>query len=198
MDHLFARQDLFQCRLPKTFFPEEVVERYRPYLERMPNVITTSSKDTKIHDVINESIQSVSIPVMAYEPAEDIKNEGGVGKKKLWRSSIHPVDLFEPEFKITFTFLDGFINYWILLETLMHHYDYNNRDKFVQDIPVRILDGEGSVMFSTIFTQCLFKGLSEFELSYDKNTEEFSTFEATFAFNHLAMDFTPIVGSNTQ
>ena len=57
------------------------------------------------------------------------------------------------------------------------------------DIPVHMMDAEGIRLYSVLFHDCLFTGLKEFTLSYSEITPEFRTFEATFAFNEMKLDF---------
>ncbi len=78
-----------------------------------------------------------------------------------------------------------------MLDTLLYYYDYKNRDRFTESIPVRILDNEGNVMYTALFIDSLFTGLTEYQLSYSNLSQEFKTFDATFQYNSLKLEMLP-------
>jgi hypothetical protein len=188
----FSRGDLFRVVLPKVFIPKNIKEFYYPYVFRMPIMI----KD--ISDLINYSIQSITVPTFNYDPVQQKLNpnkqtkhkpEWHLAKNANWRSSINSKDLPDNTFTITFSLLDGYINYWILLSTYLYYYGFENKQTHTCDIPVRIVDSEGNVMFSVLYKDVLFTGLSEYQISYSDLVQEFKTFDCTFTFNEMEMKF---------
>jgi hypothetical protein len=180
------RNDLFKIELPRTFVPQDVKDRYTPYLFRMPTPVTD------VIDVINWSIQSITIPNFNFAPIEQVKPGNQLqakGTTRRWRNSMSPEMLIDRNFTITFQLLDGNINYWIMLETFFHWYSFENKKPFTLDIPLHIFDAEGLRMYSVQFHDVLFTGLNQFTLSYSEITPEFRTFECTFGFNELKIDF---------
>ena len=180
------RNDLFKVELPRIFIPEEIKKRYEPYIFRMPTPVTD------ISDLINYSIQSVSLPNFNYQPIEQVKpgyDERKRGTVRKFRQSLSQELLIDRTFTITFQLLDGNVNYWIMLETFFHYYNFNNENPYTFNIPIRIFDAEGFAMYSSTFQDCLFTGLNEFTMSYSEITPEFRTFECTFAFNTIEIDF---------
>lgn len=201
---LNARSDLFKVELPRNFIPKEVKDKYQEYVFRMPTMIND------VTDLINYTIQTVTIPSMSYSPVEQIKPEiknkfpgekvasNSLGtssteasRNRFWRTSQNVQELFSKEFQITFQLIDGHVNYWILLDTLLYYYDFKNRERFSTTIPIRILDTEGNIMFTAQFIDTLFLGLSEYELSYSDLTQEFKTFDASFQYNTLNLELFP-------
>ena len=183
---LSNRNDLFKIELPRIFVPISIKDRYKPYIFRMPIPI----KD--VMDLINYSIQSITIPNFNYNPIEQTKpgyTDVARGTVRKYRQALSPEMLIDRTFTITFQLLDGNVNYWIMLETFFHYYDFSNSEPFTFDVPVRIFDAEGNAMYSSIFKECLFTGLNQFTLSYSEITPEFRTFECTFAFNSIDLDF---------
>ncbi len=171
---LNARSDLFKVEFPRNFIPKSIKEKYEPYVFRMPTMINDVS------DLINYTIQTVTIPTMNYTPAEQMKPEGKnrfipedpnpnslgsssteAGRTRRWRSSTNIQEIFTKEFQVTFQLIDGHINYWIMLDTLLYYYNFQNKERFSESITVRILDAEGNVMFTALFVDCLFTGLTE-------------------------------------
>ena len=180
------RNDLFKIELPKIFIPVDIKERWHPYVFRMPTPI----KD--ISELVNYSIQSITIPNFNYTPVEQTRpgnQPQAKGTERKWRNSASHEMLIDRTFTITFQLLDGNINYRIMLETFFHYYDFKNPKPFTFDIPVHILDAEGNRMYSTIYHDCLFTGLNQFTLSYSEITPDFRTFECTFAFNEMKIDY---------
>ena len=97
------RNDLFKIELPRVFIPGEVKERYMPYINRMPTTI----KD--LSDIVNYSIQSISIPNFNYQPVEQVKpgNQAQAkGTTRRWRQSMSHEMLIDRNFTITFQLLD--------------------------------------------------------------------------------------------
>ncbi len=201
---LNARSDLFKVEFPRNFIPKSIKEKYEPYVFRMPTMINDVS------DLINYTIQTVTIPTMNYTPAEQMKPEGKnrfvpeepspnslgsstteAGRTRRWRSSQNIQEIFTKEFQVTFQLIDGHINYWIMLDTLLYYYNFQNKERFSESIPVRILDAEGNVMFTALFVDCLFTGLTEYQLSYSDLSQEFKTFDATFQYNTLNLELLP-------
>lgn len=201
---LNARSDLFKVEFPRTFIPKAIKDKYSQYVFRMPTMIND------VTDLVNYTIQTVTIPTMNYTPVEQVKpdvknrfNQGDnnpnslgtsstdAGRTRRWRSSQNYQEIFTKEFTVTFQLVDGHVNYWILLDTLLYYYDPTTKSRFTENIPVRILDAEGNVMFTALFIDCLFTGLTEYQLSYSDLSQEFKTFDATFQYNTLDLQLLP-------
>ena len=68
---LNARNNLFEFNFPKTFMPDEVSEKYKQYLNRIPgNVIEEPLA------FINYTIQSINIPGIGYDAVEQQQYPG--------------------------------------------------------------------------------------------------------------------------
>ena len=63
---LNARSDLFKIEFPRNFIPKSIREKYAPYIFNMPTMIND------VTDLINYTIQSVTIPTMNFTPVEQI------------------------------------------------------------------------------------------------------------------------------
>jgi hypothetical protein len=145
-----------------------------------------------VSDLVNYSIQSITIPNFNYTPVEQTKPgyyEQAKGTVRKFRQSLSPEMLIDRTFSVTFQLLDGNVNYWIMLETFFYYYDYSTANPYTFNLPVRIFDAEGFCMYSSTFVDVLFTGLNQFTMSYSEITPEFRTFEATFAFNSMQIDF---------
>tara|TARA_Y100000385_G_C13073234_1_gene630081 strand:- start:1077 stop:1652 length:576 start_codon:yes stop_codon:yes gene_type:complete len=187
---LDSRSDLFRVEIPKVFLPDFIKNKYSPYIHRMPTIISDAS------DLINASIQTVTVPAVSFDPVTQARSSiksnppnRRRGDNRTFRDSKDPNSLVEKTFTITFKLYDGFINYWILLEAFYYYYNPENFNTYTFDIPVRIHDSEGNLMYSIKYKDVLFTGMSQFELSYSDNIQQFKTFECNFTYNEFDFNF---------
>ena len=172
-----SRNNLFQFNFPKTFMPKEISKKYKTYLNRIPgNVIEEPI------DFINYTIQSINIPGMGFDPVEQAKYPG---RSIQWRDARPEQELFQKEATITFQLVDGFINYWMMLDILKHYYSFQNPQPFIEDLNVRMLDGERHSIVTARLSRVLMKSISDLSLSYASNVAEFTTFDLTIGYNEL-------------
>lgn len=175
---LSSRNNLFIFNFPNSFVPEKITERYRPYLNRIPGNIITEPKS-----FLDYSVQGVNLPGIFFDPASQV---GRIGKTRTYRSSVHPQELFSKEFTITMQLLDGYINYWMMLDILNHYYDIKTKEVHLPDgFAVRILDSEGNVIVTAKMKNVLFQEISSLEMSFANNAPDFSTFDCTFVYGEF-------------
>jgi len=128
--------------------------------------------------LVESSMQGVTVPSYEYDGV----NQGHVdtlNKNEIttnWRSTINAQENTVKSLSLTFKLLNGYINYWILLDTFFFHYDFKNPNPFIGDISLRMLDNDGNVMFTRVYKDCIFTSISDFELSYSENIQTFETF----------------------
>lgn len=183
---LGSRSDLFRMEFPKVFIPEDVKAKWAPYVRRMP------TPTENISDIINYSIQGVTVPNFNYEPVEQVKPgnaERARGTTRKWRGSMSQEMLVDRKLEVSFKMLDGYFNYWVLMDTFFAHYAFENTKPFTVDLPLRILDQEGTVMYTMVFHDVLYTGLDRFELSYSAVSQDHRTFNCSFEFNEVAVTF---------
>lgn len=172
---LNSRSNLYNFKFPRTFVPKEVADKYIEYLNRMPgNVIQDPI------DFINYSIQGISIPGISFDPVEQNPNDGTITYKR----GFTPVqNLINREFTVSMQLLDGFINYWIMTDTLLYYYDRSNTKPYIDDLKLQILDAEGIHIMSAVFEKPIFRGIGELDLSMASNVADFTTFNCDFVYN---------------
>jgi len=174
---LGARNNLFEFHFPKTFMPNAISDKYKPYLNRIPgNVIENPL------DFINYTIQGVNLPGMGFDAVEQDQK---TGRKIQWRSTIPTQELFSKELTVTFQLVDGYINYWMMLEILNYYYKFETREPFIDDLNIRMLDSEGHSIVTARIIRPLIKNISELSMSFASNVAEFTTFEITIGYNEL-------------
>lgn len=174
---LNSRQNSFIFNFPKGFFPASVETKYKGYLERMPVPFDT------MKDFMNHTIQSVTFPTISSSPtADQVRTTGFVQR---YKNSINIQNLISREFNVTFKLVEGYLNYWILFETMVDYFDFKNPNQYLPSIPLRLLDNDGVMITSVIFHEVLIVGMSALTLNYASTTPQFSTFNASFKCNSV-------------
>ena len=172
---LNSRNNLFNFKFPRHFIPAEVADKYKKYLNRMPGNIIEEPID-----YINYSIQGVALPGISFDPIEQSPNDGTT----TYHRGAQPIqNLIERQFTIEMQLLDGYINYWIMQDTLLYYYSRQNRKPFADDLKLQILDGEGVHIMSAVFEKPIMNSITELELNMSSNVAEFNTFSLNFYYN---------------
>lgn len=172
-----SRNNTFQFGFPKTFMPKEIADKYRQYLNRLPGNIIEEPLD-----FLNYTIQSINLPGMGFDAVEQQQKPG---RNIQFRSTIPTQELFQKEFNITFQLVDGYINYWMMLDLLNYYYSFENKQPYIDDLNVRMLDGEGHALVTATLRRPLVKNIGELSMSFASNVAEFNTFDVTIGYNDL-------------
>ena len=172
---LNSRNNLFNFRFPRTFIPKEVVDKYHKYLNRMPGNIITEPID-----FINYSIQGVQLPGISFDPIQQSPNDGTI---TYHRGAIPIQNTIERQFTVEMQLLDGYINYWIMQDTLLYYYSRAKKEPFINDLKLQILDAEGIHIMSAVFEKPILNSISELELNMSSNIADFNTFSLNFFYN---------------
>jgi hypothetical protein len=173
------RGNTFYFTFPKGFFPEEVVKKYEPFIKRQ-----TIPFDT-IGAYINSTIQSVSFPSLTIDGVEQTRM---LGKRISYQSATPVQDLFNKDIAVTFKMVDGYINYFIVLETILHHLNFKTGDLYLPNLPLRMMDGNGNIIVSVQFKLVTVTSVSEISLSYTANTPQATNFSLGMKANYIDLD----------
>ena len=176
---LNARANSFYFVFPKGFFPPGVQDKYFQYIKSQSIPYDTLTQ------YMNSTIQSVSFPSLQ---ASSVTQTRPLGKTITYQSATPIQNMFSQGFNVTFRMAEGFINYFVMLETMLEHLNFKNPDLFVENLPLQTLDNNGNVI-----STCQFKGetlasLSELTLNYTQNAPTTTTFTAGFNYNYLSID----------
>jgi hypothetical protein len=174
---LNVRQNGFIFNFPKEFLHPDVVEKYKGYVNKMPEPYDT------VQDFINATIQSINFPTLrTIDTAEQIR-PGGF--KQTYKSSTTLQNLIQRDFTVSFKLGEGFINYWIIYENIVKHLDFQNPEQYLPDFRLMLLDNEGIIMASVILEQVTVTSLSEVNLNYSSTTPAFTAFTVGFKCNYV-------------
>ena len=133
---LNSRNNLYDFRFPRKFVPEEVANKYKSYLNRIPGSLLAEPID-----YINYSIQGINVPGISFDPITQADNDGTT---RYHRGAVPIQNTIKREFTVTMQLLDGFINYWIMMDTLLYYYARSTKEPYTQPLTLRILDAEGA------------------------------------------------------
>ena len=174
---LNSRNNAFDFKFPRKFIPAEVAEKYKKYLNKVPCGLLSEPID-----FINYSIQGINLPGVSFDP---ISQEDNDGTKRYHRGALPIQNVINREFTVTMQLLDGFINYWIMLDTLLYYYARSTKQTHLEPLTLRILDSEGASVAYMEFTDAIMNSINELNLNFAENVSQFSTFEVTFFYNKL-------------
>ena len=163
---LNSRYNNFVFAFPKGFIPADVEKRYDIFLRNFPTPYEN------LTDFLNSTVQSVL----------EIVEQNPHGKHQLFRTGADFQRQMNTELTVTFRTTEGFINYYILQDILEQYWLKYIKDSavFVPDLYTYLLDDYGYLIMTMQYTNVVYSGLSELELSYASNVPEFRTFTATF------------------
>ena len=172
---LNSRSNLYNFKFPRTFIPQSIIDKYKPYLNKMPGNIISEPID-----YINCAIQGITVPGISFDPVQETPNDGTIMYK---RGYVPVQNLINREFSVEMQLLDGFINYWILTDTLLYYYDRSTERPYTDDLKLQILDAEGLHVMSAVFEKPIMKSINELSLNMSSNVAEFTTFSVDFTYN---------------
>ena len=185
MAFLSGKNNNFRFHFPKVFVPDEIEEKYKPILKRIPGIMCDS-----VIDFINLQIKSVELQVNPeqYQPIE--QKDSGTPYGRLSRSDAMPDYLWKKEMTITFELDQAYLIWNILCELFMHYYQI--KDKYLPKPPgMEILDCNHKVLYRIAFVDLLFTGVSGLEFDFSSNSIDQKTMTATFVANKINFDLEP-------
>ena len=192
---LSPRYDLIRFSIPKTFLPPEIESKYTEMLNKESVTMTTAI------DYLNESIQGINIPgiseltmVQQQHGSNGIERSDVDGRKRInvetshditYLNTTNPLENIEKEFKVTFRFNQGFINYFMLYETAFHYACKEYEWDCEPVMYVELLREDGTIMSVIKFIDVHMNGMDGLEFNYTKIEREANTFDVTFKFNNI-------------
>ena len=174
---LNSRNNAYDFRFPRKFIPEEVANKYKKYLNRVPGGLLAEPID-----FVNYSIQGLNIPGVTFDPVTQSDNDGTI---RSHRGAQTIQNTISREFTVTFQLLDGFINYWLMMDTLLYYYARSTKQAFIEPLTLRILDAEGASVAYMEYSGIIMTSINELNLNMAENVSDFSTFECSFVYNKL-------------
>jgi hypothetical protein len=176
---LNSRANSFYFVFPKGFFPPDVESKYFAYIKGQSFPYDTLTQ------FMNSTIQSISFPSLQIDSVTQTRP---LGKTITYQSATPVQNLFSQGVQVTFRMGEGFINYFVMMETILAHLNFKNPALFVDNLPLRIMDNQGNIITSIIFKGMTLASLSELSLNYTQNAPAATTFSVGFNYNYISID----------
>ena len=174
---LNSRNNAYDFRFPRKFIPEEVSNKYKKYLNRVPGGLLAEPID-----FVNYSNQGLNIPGVTFDPVTHSDNDGTIRSHR----GAQPIqNTIAREFTVTFQLLDGFINYWIMMDTLLYYYARSTKQAFIEPLTLRILDAEGASVAYMEYSGIIMTSINELNLNMAEIVSDFRKFECTYVYYEL-------------
>lgn len=182
---LGSRDDLFRFNFPKGFIPDIIVDKYNPYLRRI------NSPFESVSDLVNYSITGLNLTGVSVEPVRQTLPVFDVPMAiEIFRSSIESGDILESKsLTINFSMLDGFVNYWVILETFWFYYDFKRKQHYSMDLHLQIFDSDGIMTCQTTFQYCIPTKISDLSLTFGSPSTSRKDFSMDVEFMTMKIDF---------
>jgi hypothetical protein len=200
---LNSRQNSFVVNLPQDFFSEKVNAKYEKYYRNL--ILPYRS----LSDFMSSTIQSVTFPGLVSPTLTQTRT---LGKVQDFQPAKPIADRSTRELKLTFKLTDAYLNYFIMMDTVLNFLEPsnvspNNTQKslgqalsaqsadgnhpFFSPIRVTLLNNEGFGVSSLIFNRPIITNFGSVTLSYSATTPQFQTFTVDFKYFNfdLELDF---------
>jgi hypothetical protein len=200
---LNSRQNSFVVNLPQDFFSEKVNAKYEKYYRNL--ILPYRS----LSDFMSSTIQSVTFPGLVSPTLSQIRT---LGKVQDFQPAKPIADRSTRELKLTFKLTDAYLNYFIMMDTVLNFLEPSNVSQnntqqslgqalsaqsadgnhpFFNPIRVTLLNNEGFGVSSLIFNRPIITNFGSVTLSYSAVTPQFQTFTVDFKYFNfdLELDF---------
>lgn len=171
-----SRDNQFKYEFSRSFIPDEVSTKYKPFINKIPG-----SMIKEPIDLFNYTIQSINIPGPSFNPVEQ---NNFPGNSRRFRSSDPIQNLRDRSFTVTLKAIDGYVNYWMAIDTFEYYYKLSGENPYIPDSSgIQIYDSEGNLYVTAKMEKVLFNSISSLDLNFSSNTVDFKTFDLEFTYN---------------
>ncbi len=177
---LSSQGSQFIFNLPSDFLPTEIVNTYKPVLEK--NWVQYES----VIDYINSTIKAVNFPGIGFEMPKQTNIRG---KERQFKPAKNVQDITSThELTVTLRSVDSDLNYWLMFDIISKHYlDVEN--SFVTPFTITCLDIHRDAIYVIRFYEIIIKGLSDNTFNYSQQKVNAKEFTLTFHFNFYDIEF---------
>lgn len=181
---LTSNGDNFIFNLPTDFIPKSLEDRYKIHLKNYRKPYAS------VLDYINSSIKDINLPGMN---APTVEQTEFYSKKRTFRGSASPYDIYTRDFNITFKSVDFHVNYFIIADAFHYHYAKTGKP-FIEPFTVIVVDFERREQYRIYVKEVIIKSLSDLRLANnDKGVEE-KDFTLSLTFNYIDIEYMPKYG----
>jgi hypothetical protein len=175
---LSSRNNQFKFEFPRKFIPDEIADKYRAFINRIPGGMIKEPID-----IFNYGIQSINLPGPSFDP---VTQNDYPGFTRNFRDAKPTQELFDKNLTVTMQSFDGFINYWMAVELMQYYYSRDGKHPWVPGgVGLQLMDGEGNLFMTAQLQEMIMTGVGSLDLNFSSNTVDFQTFDITFVYNTL-------------
>jgi hypothetical protein len=172
---LNSQSSTFIFNFPVDFIPDFLYGDFQKLMEKDFNPYDT------VLDYLNSTIKQITFPALTFEAKEQFLVRG---KKRKYKESMSIYDKFSGEVDIQFRSVDSWSNYFMIQQILTTFYQ-NNQMHHLPLIILQILDKDGDLIYTVVFREIIFKGLSEIPLNYNAVEINEQTFSVQVMYNWI-------------
>lgn len=176
-----SHNNQFEFNLPSDFLSEELENKYAPLLKKQ------HLPYSNVYEYLNSTIKDAVFPNMSFESASQTAVRGA---EVMYKSAKNVHNAFTREIDISFSSMNGHLNYFILVDAAISHY-LDTEDTYLSPLIIHILDKDSDVIHRLVFRSVNIRSVSELRLSYSDQLSEEHTFTISFYFNWLDIIFVP-------
>lgn len=179
---LNSNNSLYYARFHKDFFPDDIQEKYERYLRQYP----TSFK--RFPEFITHTIQKITIPAFNVELSRPQETQTKL--PPIWKKGKDALRQIDRSFKIQFKHIEGYLNYFALMECFYSFHDYESDTVTIPEFSVNILNQQHQRMYKVTFYQILYEGFTDaLDFDYAGVRNQPNSFSLSFKYNDISFDF---------
>lgn len=177
--NLSSPNNMFVYNLPLDFVPDYLEERYMPLLKNMKKPFLTSL------DYLNSTILDISWPSITLPTVTQINK---YGKETFWKGAQNIYDTFDKTGTITFSNVDGNLNYMMIMECLINGY-LNTKKPYDSNLVLTLVDQNRKAIFFAQYRSVIFTYQDGNKFGYNDQTIQNKTFTVNFVFNYMDLEY---------
>lgn len=170
----------FVFNLPVGFVPD-YIEESRKGIFKKNRMIHDS-----VLDYLNSCIKQIDFPSVTFEQSEQKIMRG---KSRQYKAASNVYDSTGRDIKVIFRNVNSNLSYMLMFEAVTHH--YMNTDKaHMGPMIIHVIDEHRDEIYKIVFKEVIIKDLSGFSMQYNNQLLEDNTFELTFTYNFMDIEYT--------
>lgn len=177
---LSSQNSQFIFNLPGDFLPNEVIETYKPILEK--NWIQYED----VIAYINSTIKSVNFPGISFDMPKQITMRG---KERQFKPAKNVQDITTThDLTVTLRSVDSDLNYWLMFDIISKHY-LDTENSFLNPFTITCVDIHRDAIYIIRFYEIVLKGMSDNTFNYSQQKVQSKDFTLNFHFNFYDIEF---------
>ena len=177
---LSSQSSQFIFNLPGDFLPNEVIETYKPILEK---------NWVQYEDVIayiNSTIKSVNFPGISFDMPKQMTMRG---KERQFKPAKNVQDITTThDLTVTLRSVDSDLNYWLMFDIISKHY-LDTENSFLNPFTITCVDIHRDAIYVIRFYEIVLKGMSDNTFNYSQQKVQSKDFTLNFHFNFYDIEF---------